>query len=97
MGGLFCYLSLMNKIIFSALILTSLLASCTGSKDEQFCKCLKASEELNSFSSELLSGSVDQTKADKLNALKSAKKEACKDYSTMDGEEMLKRKKECTE
>jgi hypothetical protein len=40
---------------------------------------------------------VDQTKADKLNALKSAKKEACKDYSTMDGEEMLKRKEECTE
>jgi hypothetical protein len=82
----------MKKVLFIAALF---LFSCT-SKDTQFCKCLEAGDALNNFSSELLQAEVDQAKADKLNALKKAKKEACADYQTMKGEEMLKRKKECT-
>ena len=81
----------MKKLLFvSALI----LASCSG-KDAQFCKCLEAGEALNNFSSQLFDDEMDQTKADQLKQLKDAKKEACANYQTMNGDEMLKRKKEC--
>ena len=87
----------MKRSTFPILISTLLFVSCSGSKDDQFCKCLKASEELNELSNDVLSGGVDQHKADKLKELKAQKKEACKDYTTMGGKEMLERKSECSE
>lgn len=50
-----------------------MLSSC-NTKDEQFCKCLKAGEELNDFSSKLFSGDITAEKAEKLKGLKEAKK-----------------------
>ena len=87
----------MKKLSFLLLFAATVLVSCAGSRDEQFCKCLKASEDLNALSSELLKGNIDQAKADKLKELKTIKKEACKDYTSMNGKEMLDRKAECAD
>ena len=81
----------MKKIVF---VTALILVSCSG-KDTQFCKCLEAGEALNNFSSQLFEGEMDQKKADQLKKLKADKKEACANYQTMNGDEMLKRKKEC--
>lgn len=75
-------------------VMAILLTAC-NSKDEQFCNCLKAGEELNTYSNKLLTEEVTQEKADKLKALKETKKKECADYQTMKGEDMLKRKAEC--
>jgi hypothetical protein len=91
---LFLYIRVMKKMIFP--VLAIILFSCSN-KDEQFCKCLQAGEQLNEYSVKLLEGDVTQEKASKLKELKSKQKEACKDYQTMKGDEMLKRKKECAE
>ena len=82
----------MKKTLFPVLIL--LLTACS-SKDEQFCKCLNAGEELNTYSNKLLTEEVTHEKADKLKALKATKKKECADYQSMMGDEMLKRKAEC--
>lgn len=73
------------------------LSSCVAKKDEQFCKCLKASDDLNAHSVELFEGDITKVQADKQQDLIKAKKEACKNYETMTGPEMLERKKECAE
>lgn len=80
-----------NLLIISSILI---LSAC-NSKDEQFCECLKAGEELNVFSSSLLQEEITKEKSDKLKNLKKLKTEACKDYQTMDGPEMLKKKAEC--
>lgn len=77
------------------IISTILILSACNSKDEQFCECLKAGEELNVYSSSLLQEEITKEKSDKLKNLKKLKTEACKDYQTMDGPEMLKKKAEC--
>lgn len=82
----------MKKVLIPGLI--AVLVACS-SKDEQFCKCLKAGEELNEYSNKMLTEEVTQEKADKLKALKDTKKKECADYQTMKGDEMLKRKAEC--
>ena len=82
----------MKRILL--ILLPVVLAACS-SKDEQFCKCLKAGEELNDFSSKMLMEEVTQEKANKMQQLKDAKKKECVDYQTMMGDEMLKRKAEC--
>lgn len=81
-------------LIFGAIVL---LNSCGSNKDEQFCKCLNASDELNAHSVELFEGEVSKERAEKQQSLIKAKKEACKNYETMTGPEMMERKKECVE
>lgn len=88
----FFYFRKMKRILL--ILLPVVLAACS-SKDEQFCKCLKAGEELNDFSSKMLMEEVTQEKANKMQQLKDAKKKECVDYQTMMGDEMLKRKAEC--
>ena len=73
-----------------------MLGACS-SKDEQFCKCLKAGEELNDFSSKLFSGEITSEKAEKLKGLKAIKKKECVDYQLMSGKEMLEKKASCKE
>ena len=73
-----------------------MLGACS-SKDEQFCKCLKAGEELNDFSSKLFSGEITSEKAEKLKSLKEVKKKECVDYQLMSGKEMLEKKASCKE
>lgn len=70
------------------------LFSCS-SKDDQFCKCMQAGEELNEFSAKMLSEEVTAEKAAKMKELKEIKKKECVDYQTMMGDEMLKRKANC--
>lgn len=82
----------MKKMLFISAIL--LLTAC-NSKDEQFCKCMKAGEELNDFSSKLFQEEVTEDKAKKLKSLKDNKKKECADYQTMKGEEMLQKKEAC--
>jgi hypothetical protein len=83
----------MKRFLFIALPI--ILAACS-SKDEQFCKCLSAGQELNDFSAKMLTEEVTKEKANKMQQLKEAKKKECVDYQTMLGDEMLKRKAECT-
>ncbi len=73
-----------------------MLSACS-SKDEQFCKCLKAGEDLNDFSSKLFSGEITSEKAEKLKGLKAIKKKECVDYQLMSGKEMLEKKASCKE
>ena len=79
-----------------SVILISLVifASCS-SKDEQFCECLNAGEELNNASAKMLTGEVTKEDAAALKKLKDKKKKACVNYQTMNGDEMLKRKEKC--
>jgi len=83
------------KLLF---IFTSIIVlSACSSKDEQFCKCLKAGEELNDYSSKLFSGEITTEKAEKLKSLKEVKKKECVDYQMMSGKEMLEKKASCKE
>ena len=82
----------MKKIIFFSSILT--MISCS-SKDEQFCKCLKTGEELNSFSSKLFHKEITPALQKKMKNLRSAKDKACKNYQTMKGEKMMELKSQC--
>lgn len=84
----------MKKVLLIAVPI--LLAACS-SKDEQFCKCLNAGEELNDFSAKMLTEEVTVEKANKMQQLKDAKKKECADYQAMMGDEMLKRKAECND
>lgn len=83
----------MNKLTFLFTLL--ILASCS-SKDEQFCNCLKAGDELNTFSSKLFDNKVITPELHrKMQTLKAAKTKACQNYQTMDGKKMLELKEEC--
>jgi hypothetical protein len=70
------------------------MASCSQ-KDEQFCKCLKAGDELNAFSSKLFNKDVTPKLQKEMQKLRATKTTACKNYQTMDGKKMLELKSEC--
>jgi hypothetical protein len=72
----------------------AVLSACS-SKDTQFCNCLKASEQLNALSNDLLRNTITEAKAKQLKGLQQLKKEQCLEYVHMDGQEMLERKKAC--
>jgi hypothetical protein len=72
----------------------AVLSACS-SKDTQFCNCLKASEQLNALSNDLLRNTITEAKAKQLKGLQQLKKEQCLEYVYMDGEAMLERKKAC--
>lgn len=93
MVSFFGYFRTMKRLLF--IIVPLVMAACS-SKDEQFCKCLNAGEELNAFASKMLTQEVTKEKATKMQQLKDAKKKECADYQTMMGDEMLKRKAECS-
>ena len=77
--------------LFSSIML---MASCSQ-KDEQFCKCLKAGDELNAFSSKLFNKDVTPKLQKEMQKLRATKTSACKNYQTMDGKKMLELKSEC--
>lgn len=74
--------------LFAALI------SC-GPQDPKMCSCLEAGEKLNNFSSTLMTKEISSDDIKKMDELKQEKSLKCKDYQTMSGEEMLKRKADC--
>lgn len=71
-----------------------LVAGCS-SKDEQFCKCLEAGEELNTASHEFMTKSPTEQDQQMIKKLKDEKTEACANYQEMSGEEMRSRKEAC--
>jgi len=73
---------------------TFLFISCSN-KDQQFCDCLKAGEELNDKTKTVFNHVVTQKLHKEIQELKAKKKSACKDYQTMSGKDMLELKKEC--
>ncbi|TNF48278.1 MAG: hypothetical protein EP305_05860 [Bacteroidetes bacterium] len=86
----------MNKLLIISIVLGGLLSSCS-SEDAQFCECMKVSKDLNDLSAEVLETGADEKKAEEHRKLNDQKKKICKEYETMSGEEMLKRKKNCEE
>lgn len=92
-----------NLLIKSILPLTliSLLGACSGSeeaeKDDQFCKCLKAGEELNDFTEKLWDREPTKEDEAKMKKLKAKSDKECANYQMMSGDEMLRRKKLCKE
>lgn len=72
----------------------ALLFSCSQ-RDEQFCECLEIGNQLNEFSSTILSDGPSVESAQKLNEIKSKKQKACEGYLTMDGPEMIRKKAAC--
>ena len=77
-------------------IVTMFLFSC-GSKDEQFCECMKVGDAFNQTSKQLLEKGETPALVAKFKTLKSKKEKVCKKYETMGGKEMLERKAECAE
>lgn len=71
------------------------LFTACSSKDEQFCECLRAGEELNTASQKFMTKSPSKEDQEKISALKDKKKEACTNYQEMSGEEMRTRKEAC--
>lgn len=70
------------------------LYSCSN-RDEAFCDCMKAGEELNNFAQKLMEQEATESEAKELKSLRDNKKEACKAYETMDGPTMIEKKKAC--
>ena len=73
-----------------------LLFSC-GSKDTKMCDCLEAGDKLNQLSADLLVSEVTKDQQEEMVSLKKDRDVKCKDFQTMSGEEMLRRKAECQE
>lgn len=80
----------MKKIVFISLVL---ITSCSQ-KDEAFCNCISVADEFEKESAAILNGekAVDE---EVFRKLKHEKEMACKEYLTMSGEEMLKKKETC--
>ncbi len=83
----------MSKYFFASAFVF-LLFSCSH-KDEQFCDCLKAGEELNEYSSKLFDEVITPEIQKKMQELKAKKTTACKNYQKMGGPEMLELKENC--
>jgi len=83
--------------MYKYLIIAALALSACGSKDEQFCECLKAGDELNKVTAKFMTEVPTEKDAEKIQELKSEKNEACKSYTEMSGDEMRKRKADCEE
>lgn len=81
----------MKKLVFLSII----LVSC--SSNDSFCDCLEAGENLNEFSATLFEDEPTLADKEKLKELRNKKDKACEAFSTMSGEELLKRKKNCTD
>ncbi len=80
------------------LALMAVLWACSGDgeeKDAQFCKCMKAGDELNKYSAELFDRQATAEDEKKMKELRAKSQKECSQYHTMSGEEMMKRKKAC--
>ena len=81
-----------NFIVMAPLLVV--FSSCKE-KDQRFCDCLKAGEELNAFSSKMMTGVVTKEQDAKLQQLKQKKAQVCAPYQKMKGPEMLEKKEGC--
>lgn len=84
----------MSKYILTAFIFC--LFACSQ-RDQKMCDCLDSGDKLNKFSSKLLLREASSKDVAEMQKLKADKNKKCKDYQTMSGEEMLKKKATCAE
>lgn len=92
--------SLKKAICKTALLAIAVVAmsSCSGEedvKDDQFCECLQATEDLNEVSSTLMEGGITVESQNKVKELRAKKDKLCKKYSKLSGAENKKKKKLC--
>lgn len=87
------------RIVAIAFLPVALLSCSTESdaveKDEQFCKCLYVTGELNEFSAKMFDKDTTIEDAEKMRSLRAARTKECKDYQKMSGKELSKRQVLC--
>jgi hypothetical protein len=66
-----------------------------SSKDEQFCQCLNAGQELNRYTQQFFDRMPSSYEEERVKELKGIKSNACKDYQLMSGKIMRQKKVEC--
>ena len=70
--------------------------SCSNEVDQQFCECLKISEELNQVSNAFIDNiRLDSNEIDNIKSLTKEKIESCEPYSNLGGEELIKKSEDC--
>ena len=84
------------RIFFFLSILVITSVSCTNHKEEQFCKCLQISDELNTYSGKLYDKVITAKIQKEMRELKEKKKVACKKYQKMACKKMMELKAECS-
>lgn len=72
------------------------MSACSSNKDEQFCTCMEISEAFNDAANNLLNEETGLS-PEELIALRKKKDEACKNYESTPGDELLELKKACEE
>lgn len=87
-------------ILIVPVFLLGLLWACSGEEDgsvddPQFCKCMKVTDKLNKYSSDLLERQATEKDAKKMKKLRDARQKECSRYFEMSGEEMKKRQAGC--
>lgn len=82
----------MKTILFSFTILL-LFSSC--SDNSKICDCLEAGQKLQTFSAKMFSKEASTKDLSEMKRLKKIQLEKCKDFQTMDGQQMLDLKEEC--
>lgn len=83
-----------NRITYFLLVSFVLLGSCTSSND--LCICIEKGDELNEFSSELLSTEfVTIEQEERLQKLRTEANEACAEFKDMGPKELYKLRNEC--
>jgi hypothetical protein len=85
----------MKKNTFLVGVLSLVVLSSCKEKDPRFCDCLNVGEELNAFSSKMMTGEVTKEQDAKLQQLMRKKAQVCAPYQKMKGPEMLKKKEGC--
>lgn len=85
----------MKKSTYFVVVLALFVFFSCREKDQRFCDCLKAGEELNAFSSRMLTGKVTKVQDAKLQQLMRKKAGICEPYQKMKGPEMLEKKAGC--
>lgn len=74
----------------------ALMFSCSSKRNDQFCNCLNASEELNKASKAMLNSSqMDLNKVNELNNLRTKKEKACAAYTKLTAEESKELREAC--
>lgn len=84
----------MPRYVWLFLISGIMLCACTG-RDEAFCRCLEAGEELNVQSEKMLKDSSNPAERKKYHDLKRQKEKVCRSFQTMDGPTMIEKKRAC--
>ena len=76
-------------------VCSALLMYACSSKDDQFCECMSAGEELSEFGAQFMEESPTEEETAEWEELRAAQSTACIDYQEMSGDEMRQRKDEC--